>query len=48
MGIINESIKDPFNERVYGMFLGAFVGDSCGSYLEFYGGLEDHELIMAS
>ena len=28
--------------------MGAFVSDSCGSYLEFYGGTEDHELIMAS
>ena len=28
--------------------MGAFVSDSCGSYLEFYGGTKDDELIMAS
>jgi ADP-ribosylglycohydrolase len=48
MGIISESVKDPFNERAWGCLMGAFVADSCGSYLEFYGGTEDHELIMAS
>ena len=48
MGIINDSIKDPFNERAFGCLMGAFVADSCGSYLEFYGGTDDSELIMAS
>lgn len=48
MAIINEGIKDAFNERAYGLLMGAFCSDSCGSYLEFYGGTQDHELIMAS
>ena len=41
MEIINEGITDSFKERVYGMFLGAFAGDACGSYLEFYGGKDE-------
>lgn len=48
MTIINQSIKDPFNERVFGCLMGAFISDSCGSYLEFYGGTDDDKLIMAS
>lgn len=48
MAIINESIKTPFNERAFGCIVGAFCGDSCGSYLEFYGGTEDHKLIIPS
>lgn len=48
MAAISESVKDAFNERAWGCLMGAFVADSCGSYLEFYGGTDDHELIMAS
>ena len=48
MAIINESVKTPFNERAFGCLLGAFCGDSCGSYLEFYGGEQDHKLIIPS
>ena len=33
---ILESIqKDTFHDRAYGCILGAFIGDACGSYLEF-------------
>jgi len=35
MQLINEEINDPFNERAFGCIIGAFVGDSCGSYVEF-------------
>lgn len=42
MAIINESVKTPFNDRAFGCILGAFCGDSCGSYVEFYG-LFDHK-----
>ena len=48
METINASIADTFNERVFGMFLGAFVGDATGAYLEFYGGTDDRDIIMAS
>ena len=48
MAVISESVKDAFNERAWGCLMGAFVADSTGSYLEFYGGTDDHELIMAS
>lgn len=45
METINASITDAFNDKVYGMFLGAFVGDSAGAYLEFYGGEDDNDMI---
>ena len=48
MEIINGCINDPFSEKVYGMFLGAFVGDATGAYLEFYGGTDDSDIVMAS
>jgi ADP-ribosylglycohydrolase len=28
-------VTDPFKERVFGSIIGAFIGDSCGSYVEF-------------
>jgi ADP-ribosylglycohydrolase len=46
MAIISESIKTEFNERAFGCIMGAFIGDSCGSYLEFYGGFDDRMLIL--
>ena len=42
MEVIKASIGDAFNEKTYGMFLGAFIGDACGAYLEFYGGMDDN------
>lgn len=48
IGIINESIKDPFNERAYGCLVGAFVADACGAFLEFYGGTEDNMMQQPS
>jgi len=48
MATISESCKDPFNERAYGCILGAMAADSCGSYLEFYGGFKDQDLMNAS
>lgn len=35
MELINGELGDPFNERAFGCIIGAFVGDSCGSYIEF-------------
>lgn len=35
MQLINAEIGDPFNERAFGCIIGAFVGDSAGSYIEF-------------
>ena len=35
MEMINQNIGDAFNERAYGAIIGAFAGDSCGSYCEF-------------
>lgn len=32
---INASIGDSFSERAFGCIMGAFVGDACGSYIEF-------------
>ena len=48
MEIIDGCIADSFSEKAYGMFLGAFVGDATGAYLEFYGGTDDSDIIMAS
>ena len=48
MALINEEIKDDFKEKIYGCFLGAFVGDSCGSYLEFYGGMAEESMLIPS
>ena len=48
MATINEIVGDPFNERALGCILGAMAADSCGSYLELYGGFEDHQLMIAS
>ena len=31
----SEELEDEFDDRAYGCMLGAFVGDSCGSYLGF-------------
>jgi ADP-ribosyl-[dinitrogen reductase] hydrolase len=46
MEVIGASItNDAFNDKVYGMFLGAFVGDAAGAYLEFYGGTDDDDMI---
>lgn len=28
-------MTDPFSERAFGSIIGAFIGDSCGSYVEF-------------
>jgi len=33
--IIDNITKDSFEDRAYGSILGAFLADSCGSYLEF-------------
>lgn len=36
MDLINSSIaSSPFAERAFGCIIGAFIGDSCGSYVEF-------------
>jgi len=29
------SIPEGFDDRAFGSILGAFIGDACGSYLEF-------------
>lgn len=35
MELINAEVADPFSERAFGCIIGAFIGDSCGSYIEF-------------
>lgn len=48
MALISEAIKDPFNERAVGSIVGAFIGDACGAYLEFYGGMDDYSMRQPS
>lgn len=35
MEILSAIVPDSFDDRAFGSILGAFVGDSCGSFLEF-------------
>ena len=35
MSLINQEIDNDFNDRAFGCIIGAFIGDSCGSYVEF-------------
>ena len=33
--ILNSIVHNSFNDRAFGCIIGAFIGDACGSYLEF-------------
>ena len=33
--ILSEAQKNEFEDRAFGCILGAFIGDSCGSFNEF-------------
>ena len=33
--ILSEAMKNEFEDRAFGCILGAFIGDSCGSFNEF-------------
>ena len=35
--------KNSFEDRAYGCIIGAFVGDSCGSFMEFYQDIPSEE-----
>lgn len=35
MQFLNQIPADSFEDKVFGCIIGAFIGDSCGSYLEF-------------